>query len=90
VVDRTPASTTCKVGRGRRLEQHGKVGNSIEAHWGGEAHRRGVLDSGGGSAEGLIGARPEERWVAPMVGLEGIRALWWSSGMRRCSNDDST
>jgi hypothetical protein len=41
-----------------RLGQHGKVGNSIEVHQGGDAHRSGALDGGGGSAEGLTGARP--------------------------------
>jgi hypothetical protein len=30
--------------------------------------------------QGLGGARPEERQVASVVGLEGIEASWWSSG----------
>jgi hypothetical protein len=40
------------------LGQHSKVGNSIEVHRGGEAHRSGDLDGGGGTTEGLTGARP--------------------------------
>jgi hypothetical protein len=42
-----------------------------------------ALGGGGGSAEGLTGARPEERRVALVVGLVGTGALWWSSRMER-------
>jgi hypothetical protein len=34
-------------------------------------------------AAGLTGARPEERRVAPVVGMKSIGASWWSSWMRR-------
>jgi hypothetical protein len=60
-----PVSATGKVGWERWLGQHGNGGNPIEASQGGVAHRSGVLISGGGSVEEFIGARPEERWVAP-------------------------
>jgi hypothetical protein len=82
VASRIPVSAANEVGRGRRLGQHGEVGNSIEAHWGGEAHRRGALGSGGGSTEGLANALPEERRMAPVVGLEGTGESWWSSRMK--------
>jgi hypothetical protein len=53
----------------------------------GTSGRRGsserALGGGGGSAEGLTGARLEEQWVASVVRLEGTRVSWWSLGMRR-------
>jgi hypothetical protein len=45
-----------KVGRVQWLGQHGELGDPLEAHQGGKAHRSRALD--GGSAERLIGARP--------------------------------
>jgi hypothetical protein len=42
-----------------------------------------ALGRGGSSVEGLAGARLEERLVAPVIGLEGTGASWWSLGMRR-------
>jgi hypothetical protein len=81
VSDRIPTSVVGEVGRGRWLAQHNKVGNPIEASQGGVTHWRGALGGGDGSAEELTGARPEERWVAPVVRVEGIGASWWSSGM---------
>jgi hypothetical protein len=68
------APAVSEEGRGWWLGQHGKVGDSFEGHRGGMAHRRGVLDGGGGSAEGCTGARP----VAPVVRLVGTGASWWS------------
>jgi hypothetical protein len=38
-----------------------------------------ALGGGGGSTEGVTGARPEERRVEPVVGLVGTGASWWSS-----------
>jgi hypothetical protein len=103
VSGRVLTSTASEVGRGLRLGQHGKVGNPIEASWGGVAHQRGALSGGGGSAEELADARLEERRVAPMVGLEGTGESWWSSGWdgdtgrgpevigdEKCSGGDST
>jgi hypothetical protein len=58
VANRILASAAGEVGWGQRLGKHGKVGNSIEVHRGGEAHRSEALDGGGGSVEGLTGARP--------------------------------
>jgi hypothetical protein len=37
-----------------------------------------ALGGGGGSVEGLTGARLEERRVAPVVRLVGTGASWWS------------
>jgi hypothetical protein len=39
VVDQIPVLAVDEVGRERRLGQHDFVGNSIEASWGGVAHR---------------------------------------------------
>jgi hypothetical protein len=58
VADRILTSAIGEVGRGRQLGEHGKVGNSIEVHLGGEDNRSRALDGGGGSAEGLADARP--------------------------------
>jgi hypothetical protein len=52
-----PVTVTGKVGRGWRLGQHGEVGDPLEAHLGGKAHRSRALDGGGGLAERLIDAR---------------------------------
>jgi hypothetical protein len=57
VADRIPTTATGEVGRGQRLGQHDKVGDLFEVHRGGEAHRSRALDSGGGSADRLVGAR---------------------------------
>jgi hypothetical protein len=48
--------------QGRRLGQHGKVGNPIEASRGGVTHRRGALDGGGqsGARRLLVLLRPVE------------------------------
>jgi hypothetical protein len=58
VAGRIPTFVAGEVGQGWRLGQHGKEGNSIEVHRGGEAHRSRALGGGGGSVEGLAGARP--------------------------------
>jgi hypothetical protein len=41
------------------------------------------LGGGGGSVKECAGARPEERRVALVVGLDGTGASWWSSRMRQ-------
>jgi hypothetical protein len=63
VADRIPASATDEVGHGRRLGQHGEVGDSFEAHWGGEAHRRGL--------SAVVAARQRG---SPVLGW---RSDWW-------------
>jgi hypothetical protein len=82
VAGRILVPTVSVVGRGWWLGQHGEVGDSFEAHQGGEAHRTRTLIGGGGSAKECAGARPEERRLAPVVGLVGTGALWWSSRKR--------
>jgi hypothetical protein len=59
------------------------VGNPIEASRGGVAHRTRTLGGSGGSAKECVGARSEDRRVAPVVGLVGTGASWWSSRMGR-------
>jgi hypothetical protein len=58
VAGRISVTAIDEVGWERRLGQHGEVGDPLEAHRGGKAHRSRALDGGGGSAERLIGARP--------------------------------
>jgi hypothetical protein len=42
-----------------------------------------ALGDGGGSTEGLTGARPEEGRVEPVVRLVGTGVSWWSSRTER-------
>jgi hypothetical protein len=42
-----------------------------------------ALGDGGGSTEGVTGARPEEWRVEPVVGLVGTGVSWWSSRTER-------
>jgi hypothetical protein len=51
VAGRILVPTVSVVGRGWWLGQHGEVGDSFEAHQGGEAHRMRTLVGGGGSAK---------------------------------------
>jgi hypothetical protein len=53
-----PVTAATEVGRGRRLGQPGEVGDPLEVHQGGKAHRSRALDGGVGSTERLVGARP--------------------------------
>jgi hypothetical protein len=72
VASRILASAISEVGQGWQLGQHGKVGNSIEVHRGGEAHRSG------------LSTVAVARWRgSPVLGRRSTGALWWSSGMRR-------
>jgi hypothetical protein len=83
-----PRRWAAAVGRIPASRRRGGAGSGQEGRrWG----RDTVLVVGAGSsspeaashggvvkAEGLAGARPEERWVAPVVGMESTGASWRS------------
>jgi hypothetical protein len=63
VAGQIPASAAGEVGRGWRLGQHGEVGDSFEAHRGGEAHRRGLSAVAAARWRGsLVLGRRSGRW----------------------------
>jgi hypothetical protein len=83
VASRIPTLSVGKVGRRRQLGRHSNVGNLIEASQGGVSHRRGLLAAVVARQRGVTSARPEERWVEPVVRLVGTKVSWWSSRMER-------